>query len=124
MARIRRVLGVPKLPVRFLRGLRFRLALSYVLFFAVLLIGIGLFFRQNLVRETDGDVRATLEEEWGAAKGYLKIENQRPVWIADSTDPEEAYIVARLQHIYLLTDAEGTVLQNSETYASIGIDSP
>src|SRR5579862_6245047 len=104
MARITRVFGIPKLRVNFARGLRFRLALSYVIFFAVLLIAIGLIFRQNLMREANEDVRTTLEEEWGAAKGYLKIENERPIWIADSTDPEEAYIVARLQHIYLLAD--------------------
>jgi heavy metal sensor kinase len=72
----------------------------------------------------DGDVAEALEEEWGAAKGYLKIVNYRPEWIADSTDPEEAYIVERLRHVYLLTDANGDVLQNSETYASIGFDSP
>ena len=29
----------------------------------------------------EGDVRAVLEEEWGAAKGYLHIENYRPEWI-------------------------------------------
>jgi heavy metal sensor kinase len=124
MARFTRVFGVPKLRVDFVRGLRFRLALSYVIFFTVLLVLIGLAFRKNLQLEMDGDVAAALEEEWGAAKGYLKIVNYRPEWIADSTDPEEAYIVERLRHVYLLTDANGDVLQNSETYASIGFDSP
>jgi heavy metal sensor kinase len=124
MARFTRVFGVPKLRVDFVRGLRFRLALSYVIFFTVLLVLIGLAFRKNLQLEMDGDVADALEEEWGAAKGYLKIVNYRPEWIADSTDPEEAYIVERLRHVYLLTDANGDVLQNSETYASIGFDSP
>jgi len=124
MARFTRVFGVPKLRVDFVRGLRFRLALSYVIFFTVLLVVIGLAFRKNLQLEMDGDVAEALEEEWGAAKGYLKIVNYRPEWIADSTDPEEAYIVERLRHVYLLTDANGDVLQNSETYASIGFDSP
>ena len=110
--------------LRLARGLRFRLTLSYVLFFSVLLVAIGLFFRQTLRSEMNGDEQALLEEEWGAAKGYMRIENQRPVWVADSTDPEEAYIVDRLRHIYLLTDANGYVLENSETYDSIGEDSP
>ena len=110
--------------VRVVRGLRFRLSLSYVLFFTVLLIAIGLVFRQALRSEMNGDVQALLEEEWGAAKGYLSIENQRPVWIWDSTDQEEAYIVDRLRHIYLITDANGYVLENSVTYDSIGEDSP
>src|SRR5665213_2239205 len=110
--------------VRLVRGLRFRLSLSYVLFFTILLIVIGLVFRQALRSEMNGDVQALLEEEWGAAKGYLSIENQRPVWIWDSTDPEEAYIVDRLRHIYLLTDTNGYLLEHSETYDSIGDDSP
>ena len=67
----------------FYRGLRFRLTLSYVLFFTVLLIAIGLLFQKTLQLEMDDDSRATLEEEWGAAKGYLHIEGGRPVWIAD-----------------------------------------
>lgn len=109
---------------RVVRGLRFRLTLSYVLFFTVLLVAIGLLFRQALRAEMNGDVQALLEEEWGAAKGYLRIENQRPVWVADSSDPEEAYIVERLRHVYLLTDSNGYLLEHSESYDSIGIDSP
>jgi heavy metal sensor kinase len=123
MARITRAFGVPKLRVDFMRGLRFRLTLTYVLFFAVLLVAIGLIFRKNIQFEMDGDVRALLEEEWGSAKGYLRIENQRPIWIADPSDPEENYILARLKHVFLLTDADGHVLDDSETYESIGVDS-
>jgi heavy metal sensor kinase len=110
--------------IRLVRGLRFRLTLSYVLFFSVLLIAIGLLFRQALRSEMNGDVQALLEEEWGAAKGYLRIENQRPIWVEDSTDPEEAYIVDRLRHIYLLTDANGYLLERSDTYHAIGDDTP
>src|SRR5580700_12189019 len=111
MARFTRVFGVPKLRVDFIRGLRFRLAVSYVLFFSVLLVAIGLIYRQNLQSQLEGDVRAALEEEWGAAKGYVRIENFEPRWIADPTDPEEEYIVSRLQHGY------------SDIYESIGLDS-
>jgi len=114
----------PKHRTSFFRGLRFRLTLSYVLFFTVLLIAIGLLFQKTLQFEMDDDSRATLEEEWGAAKGYLHIEGGRPVWIADASDPEEAYIVERLRHVYILTDSNGKVLEHSQTYDSIGIDSP
>ncbi|HTD44485.1 MAG TPA: hypothetical protein VK687_09905, partial [Bryobacteraceae bacterium] len=79
------------------RGLRFRLMVSYVLFFTVLLAGVGMLFRATLKLYMDGDVQDALEEEWGAAKGYLHIENQRPIWVADATDPEEAYILERLR---------------------------
>jgi heavy metal sensor kinase len=123
MAKFTRAFGVPKLRVDFVRGLRFRLTLSYVLFFTVLLVAIGLLFRKSIQSQMDGDVLAALEEEWGAAKGYLRIENERPIWFADETDPEEAYIVSRLKHVFLLTDANGVVLDQSETYESIGIDS-
>jgi heavy metal sensor kinase len=110
--------------VDFMRGMRFRLTLSYVLFFTVLLVAVGLFFRQTLKFQTEGDVQEALEEEWDAAKGYLKIENQRPLWIADPSDPEENFIVSRLRHVYLITDSNGETLQNDETYESIGFDSP
>lgn len=115
---------IPKLRAGFVRSLRFRLTLSYVLFFSVLLIGIGLLFQKTLRLEMDDDSRATVEEEWGAAKGYLHIESGKPVWIADPSDPEEAYIVERLRHVYLLTDSNGKVLEHSQTYDSIGVDSP
>ena len=116
-------LKIPKRGGKFYRGLRFRLTLSYVLFFTVLLVAIGLLFEKTLQLEMDDDSRAALEEEWGAAKGYLHVEGGRPVWIADATDPEEAYIVERLRHVYLLTDSNGKVLEHSQTYDSIGIDS-
>lgn len=124
-ARFTRVFGIPRLRVKFMRGLRFRLMLSYLLFFSLLLVVIGLFFRQILKFQLDSDVQAALEEEWGAAKGYLRIENQRPIWIADLTDPEEGFIVSRLQHVYLVADANGNVLDNdtSGIYESIGFDS-
>ncbi len=124
MARFSRSFSFPKLPVRLVRGLRFRLSLAYAIFFTLLLIAIGLFFRVTLKSQLEGEVRETLEEEWGSAKGYLRIENQRPEWVSDPSDPEESLVVARLQEVYLLTDANGLVLKNSDTYRSIGIDSP
>src|SRR5579872_1721432 len=103
------------------RGLRFRLTISYLLLFSALLVVIGLYFRHNLQVQTEGDVRAVLEEVWGEAKGYLKIENYRPSWTADQTDPEDAHIVDRLRYVILLTDSDGNVLLDSPVYESIGI---
>ncbi len=123
MARFTRVFGVRKLPVQKMRGLRVRLTLSFVLFFSILMVAIGLFYRKTLEYDMEADMRAALEEEWGAAKGYLRIENQQPIWVADRTDPEENFIVARLRHIDLVADANGEVLEVSDTYRSIGIDS-
>ena len=88
-----RVLRAPQLRMKIIHGLRFRLAVSYVVFFAVLLGAIGFIARQNLKNEADSDMRATAEADWGAVKLYLNIKNERPYWIVDETDPEEAYLV-------------------------------
>jgi heavy metal sensor kinase len=110
--------------VDLVRGLRFRLTISYLLLFSALLVVIGLYFRHNLQVQTEGDVRAVLEEVWGEAKGYLRIENARPLWTTDTNDPEDAHFVDRLRLVLLLTDSNGNVLIDSPTYNSIGIDSP
>lgn len=107
MARFTRVFGMRELPVRLARGLRFRLTLSYVLFFTLLLTAIGLFYRQILQTQLEGREQAALAEQWDAAKEYFTIENARPVW---STDPEDADVVAQLQRAYLIADANGLTL--------------
>jgi len=106
-----------------IHSLRFRLTVSYVFFFSLLLIFVGILFRNVLVSILDSLTLESLNEEWGAVKGYLRFENQRPVWYYDRYDPEEAFIVERLQQVYLLTDAQGNVLEVSPAYQSIGIDS-
>jgi heavy metal sensor kinase len=124
MARFTRVFGVRQLRVGFVRGLRFRLAVSYVAFFAILLAVIGFFFWRHLKQDAYDDMKITVDADWGATVGYLHIDNERPEWEYDHTDPEEAYAVERLRHVYLLTDANGNVLQSSAIYESIGVDTP
>ena len=98
-----------KLPVHFARGLRFRLTLSYVVLFTALLVVIGLFFRQTLASQTGKFQFAPPWKKNGARRRAIcKIENQRPLWIADPSDPEEAYIVSRIKRVFLITDANGT----------------
>jgi hypothetical protein len=67
MARFTRVFGMPELRVRFVRSLRFRLLLSYVLFFSLLLIGVGLLFQQVLKSQLQIEVQPTLGVQWEAA---------------------------------------------------------
>jgi len=110
--------------IHILRGLRFRLTLTYVLLFAVVLVGIGLGYRFFLQDELQDEVLATLEAEWGEAKGYLRIENYQPVWTVDVEDQEDNFIKERLRRVILLTDARGNILIESAIYRSIGIDSP
>ncbi len=122
MARFTRVFGVRQLRVGFMRGLRFRLAVSYVFFFAILLALIGFYFRQHLKQGAEDDLKATVDADWGAIVGYLHIDKFRPEWVYDRGDPDENYSVERLRRVYLLTDANGNVLENSTIYESIGTE--
>lgn len=116
--------GFGRLKGRITRGLRFRLTLTYVVFFTILLSFLGVFFRQTLKSLNDRQLRNILEEEWGAVRGYLRIEKGKIDWYYDREDPEEAIIVDRLKQIYLLTDQHGTVLEVSAKYEQLGIESP
>jgi heavy metal sensor kinase len=105
---------------RLARSLRFRLAMSYAIFFAILVVGVGLILRTMLGSSLERELQLVIGEEWAAAKGYMKIENYRPVWSYDRADPEESLIVNKIQAgVYLLTDSKGRVLQMSETYKGI-----
>ncbi len=116
MARVTRVFGIPKLPVRFLRGLRFRLTLSYVIFFTLLLILIGLFYRQILQTQLEGREEAALKDLWPVAREYFNIENEQPIW---SKEPDDAEVVAELRQVYLIADANGNALDYNEDNDSI-----
>lgn len=119
MGVIRQYLG----RVRFIRGLRFRLALGYLVFFTLMLSAIGLLFHETLSSITYAQVAAALEEEWGASKGYLRFEHRRPIWFYDRFDPEESLIVSRIQRVFLIMDSDGTLLEDSPIYRGIGADS-
>src|ERR1700687_784133 len=106
------------------RGLRFRLAFSYVAFFAVLVVALGFVFRQTLATILREQSENILEAEWGADKGYSEFKDTGPDWFYDATDPDEDFLVKRLQHVYMLADAQGHPLQYSTIYESLGVDRP
>ena len=110
--------------LRFTRGLRFRLAFSYVFFFTILLVLLGIVFRQTLSTTFQTQMANVLDEEWGAAKGYLRTGPTGPDWFYDPMDPDESFTVERLRRVYLLADTQGHPLQHSVIYDSIGLDSP
>jgi heavy metal sensor kinase len=110
--------------LRFTRGLRFRLAVSYVFFFTLLLAFLGIVFRQVLATTFKSQMQSVLEEEFGAAKGYLRTTSTGPDWVFDKEDPDESFIVNRIRRVYLLADTQGHALEHSEIYDSIGLDSP
>jgi heavy metal sensor kinase len=116
--------SIATLHERITRGLRFRLTLTYLVFFSVLLVFLGVFFRQTLSSLYDSQMRNILNEEWGAVRGYLRIDKGKINWFYDREEPEEALIVDRLKQIYLLTDQNGTVLEVSPKYEQLGVESP
>jgi heavy metal sensor kinase len=122
MSRLTRVFGSPALRVRFVGGLRFRLMLSYVFFFFLLLVALGLLFRHELKTQLDGDVETLLNDDWGAIKGWVSIENARPKW-EQPEDEDETGIVAQLKQVYFIADEHGNALEYSDEYQSLGLDS-
>jgi heavy metal sensor kinase len=110
--------------LRLTRGLRFRLAFSYVFFFTILLVLLGIVFYQTLSATFQSQMESILQEEWGAAKGYLRTGAEGPNWFYDSQDPDETFTVERIRRVYLLADTQGHALQRSLIYDSIGLDSP
>ncbi len=107
------------------KGLRFRLALSYALFIAVLLTGFGFVLRGVLRGVIATTVQGLLDEEWAACKGFLRINPKGQLqWNYDPGDKEETAIVERLRLIYMIADEKGEVLESSEMYREIGFQSP
>ena len=99
------------------RAVRFRLTAFYALITSLMLILVGAFYRQRLAANLDTQIHDGLEQEWAAAHGYLRIEDdQVPIWYYDRKDPDESYIVERLKRVYMLADAHGNVMQISEAY--------
>jgi len=109
---------------RITRGLRFRLTLSYAVFFTLLLAAAGLIFSNFLASSLTSNIRENINQEWAAMKGFLRIVNGKPEWFYDPEDPDETYIVSSIKRVYLITNAYGTVLESCDTYASLGEDTP
>src|SRR5579862_9538733 len=76
--------------IHILRGLRFRLALIYVLLFGALLVVIGVGFSAHLRNDMESQVRDALDQEWDTAKGYLRVEKHERIWTYDVLDPGAA----------------------------------
>jgi heavy metal sensor kinase len=112
-------------------SLRFRLTLTYVLFFSLLLAFLGVFFRQTIRSVYDEQLHNILNEEWAAVRGYLRIEKPKRRkmgpevnWYYDRADPEEALIVDRLRQLYLLADANGVPLEVGPRYRELPMETP
>jgi heavy metal sensor kinase len=109
---------------RIFRSLGFRLTLSYVLFFTVMLAVLGVMFRHILSNRLENNLQDVLDVDWAAMKGYIKIEGGKVDWDYDSQDDDERFSVERLKRIYLVADSKGKVLESSDWYNLIGVESP
>jgi len=105
-------------------GLRTRLTLSYVLLFAIVMASIGFTFHQALVVIVHQQTERLLDGDWNALKGFLRSRDAELVWAYDPEHPEEAFAVDRLRRVFLLTTADGEIVEMSNGYASIGRESP
>lgn len=115
---------------RITAGLRFRLTLTYVLFFAVLLSFLGVFIRETIRTLHVSQLRNLLVDDLGAVRGYLRIDKPKrrgqapePNWYYDPDIPDEALVVDRLRQVYMLANANGKALETSEVYTQLRVES-
>ncbi len=104
------------------RGLRMRLTISYVVLFSLILISIGMIFRQALMVILNQQSERVLEGEWTALHGFLRLQRGELVWAYNPEDPDESYTVERLRRILLLTTPDGEIIEVSNGYAALGLE--
>ncbi len=103
------------------RGLRFTLTAIYTGLFTLILAGVSLLFRQNLVSNLDTQTRDDLEQNWTILKGYMRIEHEgdgayKPIWFFDQEDQEEASASARVKKTYFIADPTGKAVEMSKAW--------
>lgn len=103
--------------------MRFRLTVSYLVFFTLLFALVGVVFRKTLEGIQEEQVREALEVQWRALRVYLRIKGSEPIWVFDRRNPGAVFLVERLRRVFLLADAQGQILELSPGYRVIGPDS-
>ena len=107
------------------RSLRFTLTAVYTVLFTLLLVGVTIIFRQTLASNLETQARDDLDQSWAVVKGNLRIEGDTDPhlnWFFDTSDPDDNNIRARVQSVYLITDASGKPMDWSRTYQALGFD--
>ncbi len=108
------------MPVRRVtRGLRFQLTASYGGFFTLLLLALAFIFRTALASNITVENDANLKEDWGALKGYLRVEHGSPQFHYDHDDPDEAATASRLKSVYVILDQSGKIIEESPSFTSL-----
>jgi len=102
------------------RSLGFRLALSFLVFFALLLVLIGVLFRNTLINIQNTQMQEAIEGDWAALKGFIQLGDGKVAWATQDLDDETAFVLARLQRMLLIADPAGKILEISPSYALLG----
>ncbi len=105
------------------KSLRFRLTISYVVIFGILLTAIGFTFRTRLMTIIQERVEEAVEDDWGAARGFLKVERGQAIWSVDPREVGQTLFVERLRRFVLVADSKGEVLEMSSGYRLQGVES-
>lgn len=110
--------------IRRTRGLGFRLTASYALFFSLLSVFSGVTLRQFLQTSQNQQAQESLEGQWAALRALFRMESGKPTWIVDTEDPDDVRAEANLLQVFLLAKMDGTVIQVSPEFETLGLSSP
>ena len=105
------------------KSLRFRLTISYVLIFGLFLTAIGFTFRSRLKTIIQDRVEEAVDEDWGAARGFLRVERGQAIWQVDPREMDQTLFLERLRRFVMVADSQGEVLEMSSGYRLQGVES-
>ena len=105
------------------KSLRFRLTISYVLIFGLFLTAIGFTFRSRLMTIIQDRVEEAVDEDWGAARGFLRVERGQAIWQVDPREMDQTLFLERLRRFVMVADSQGEVLEMSSGYRLQGVES-
>lgn len=105
-----------------IRSLRFRLTISYVLIFGLLLMAVGFTFRSRLKTIIQDRVEEAVDEDWSAARGFLRVERGQAIWSVDPREVDQTLFLERLRRFVLVADEQGEILEISGGYRSQGVE--
>lgn len=100
----------------FLRSLRMRLTLSYILFFAAVLGTAGVLFERALDSMMEKQSELMLRQEWGDVLAYLHQDTTPPSWLPHTHMPGEADVVARIRQYIRIESIDGEVWELSPKF--------
>jgi heavy metal sensor kinase len=99
---------------RFFRTLRFRLAATFLLLLAAVLIVVSFLATRNLNEILEAQGATQLKAQIGTLKGWFSFDERtgQPLWDeVDVSDQEEVAELAKLRSVYVIAEDNGTLYQ-------------